>query len=75
MQVRIMAITDIKTVLISQRMAAGAVGPAAPKMRKSGAERLSNSLTKLFRVHSLGKNTGVTELMSCPVLKAPVTIQ
>ncbi len=71
--------TDMKTVLISQRMAAGTVGPVMiylPKvMSNRGAERLLNRRWKLPRSHSVGIHTGVVELISRPVLNAPVMIQ
>ena len=58
MQVRSMATTAMNTVLMSQRMAAGTVGPTREPMVNSGAERLVNSLAKLLVTHSLGHQTG-----------------
>ena len=89
-----MAATDMNTVLISQRIAAGTVGPVMtmvlPRrirylpnfscragMVKSnrGALRLDIRRWKLPISHSEGIHTGVVELISLPVLKAPVMIQ
>ena len=50
--------TDMNTVLMSQRKAAGAVGPASPKMENKGAVRLLNRLWKLLVTHSVGSQTG-----------------
>ena len=89
MQVRTMAITAINTVLRSHRMAAGNWGPESIMVVLSGvnialkgtasshrgAVRRANSRAKLSRVKTVGNHTGVTELYSLAILKAPVTIQ
>ena len=53
-----MAATDINTVLTSQRMAAGTVGPTSAPISNSGALRLVNSFSKLLVTHSDGHQTG-----------------
>ena len=58
MQVSSMAATDINTVLTSQRMAAGTVGPTSAPISNSGALRLVNSFSKLLVTHSDGHQTG-----------------
>jgi hypothetical protein len=70
-----MATTAMNTVFTSQRIAPGTVGPTREPIWNKGADRLENSLTKLVVTHSVGNHTGVAELMSALVLKAPVTIQ
>ena len=59
MQVRIMAMTDMNTVLMSHRKAAGAVGPSMPKMENRGAVRLVKRLLKLLTTQSVGHHTGL----------------
>ena len=70
-----MAMTAINTVLISQRIAAGTVGPARLPIWKSGALRLENSTWKFRSVNSCGNHSGVLALMAAGVLTAPVIIQ
>ena len=74
----------------SHRMAAGAVGPTESIMgvlvavnmalkgtasSHRGAVRRLKSRAKLSRVKTVGNQTGVTELYSLAILKAPVAIQ
>ena len=86
----IMAVTDINTVLMSQRMAAGTVGPVENTIwvlswvnhslrgtcsSHRGALRLLNSSLKLRMTHSEGHHWGTLLVMAVGVLKEPVIIQ
>ena len=57
-QVISMAITDMNTVLMSQRKAAGAVGPSREPIWYRGALRLVKRFWKLLLTHSVGHQTG-----------------
>ena len=85
-----MAATDMNTVLMSQRKAAGITGPEKNttwlwsevnhSLRGTwsshrGARRLSNRVSKLRMVHSLGHHSGMELLTEAGVLNAPVRIQ
>ena len=74
-QVSSMAITAMNTVLTSQRMAPGMVGPVREPIWNSGALRLEKSTWKFRRVSSLGHQSGVGEPMAWGVFRAPVTTQ
>ena len=65
----------MKTVLISQRMAPGTVGPVTEPNWNRGALRLEKRTWKLRSVNSFGHHWGTGELMAEGGLSAPVMIQ